>query len=267
LLTESLLLAAASAILGVVLAFGGLRVLLASAPAGIPRLQQITIDGGVLLFTAAVATASAILLGLAPALHLSRAESAGSLRDTDCHSSAGSSRARTRDLLVGCEFALSVVLLFATTLLVRSYLRVQTVDPGYRADHLLMTRITRAPAAGMTDEGFYRRLLERIEGLPGVIAAGSLDRFFIDWNPDQVITTEDQPAGETSSGSGEQLTGQSISAGYFQVMRTPLLKGRFLQEGDRYMAVISTEMARRYWPGVDWQALQARNADVAICLD
>jgi len=147
---------------------------------------------------------------------------------------------------------MGVVLLFTATLLVRSYTRVQSVNPGYRADHLLMTRITRASNANPTSQDFYPRLLDRLKGLPGVTDAATIQQgFFMEWNPDQVITTEEQSAGAGATASSDQLNGQGVSPGYFRAMNIPLLKGRLLEDGDRNVAVINSAMARRYWPGKD----------------
>jgi putative ABC transport system permease protein len=129
---------------------------------------------------------------------------------------------------------------------------VQSVDPGYRADHLLMARIIRASDTSPTSEDFFPRLLDRVKGLPGVTDAATVQRsFFIDWNPDQVITTEEQSAGSGASASSDQLSSQGVSPGYFRVMNIPLLMGRLIEDGERNVAVINSEMARRYWPGKD----------------
>jgi len=262
LLTESLLVAAIASIAGIGLALGALKAMLAMAPVGIPRLHDIGIDAGVLLFTAAVSMCTALLLGVLPALHLSRTGPASSLRESDRSASASRSRARTRDLLVAAEFALGVSLLFATTLFVRSYVKAQSADVGYRADHVFTARVGRRawsrsrdpgtdrPAAAIGRE-FDSRLLERLKGLPGVIDAATVSGFFIELNPDRLITTEEQIATPLSPGSGEQLDCKWISPGYFRAMDIRLLKGRLPSDADRDVAVIDPEMARRYWPGRD----------------
>src|SRR5262249_41734838 len=185
------------------------------------------------------------VLGLAPAIQHSRVESDG-------HASAGRSRARTRDFLVAGEFGLGVVLVFTATLLVRSYIRVQSVDPGYRADHLLMARITRGSDTSSTPQDFYPRLLDRAKGLPGVTDTATIQQgFYIAWKPAQVITTEEESARSGAPASSDQLSSQGVSPGYFRAMNIPLLKGRLLEDGERNVAVINSEMARRYWPGKD----------------
>jgi predicted permease len=249
LLTESLLLAAIASIAGIGFAFGTLKAMLAVAPSGIVRLHDIDIDAGVLLFTAAVSIVAALLLGVVPALHLSRTGSADSLRESDRCSSP--SRSRTRDLLVAAEFALGVVLLFATTLFVRSYAKAQSADVGYRADHVFTARVSRRTGAAAGRE-FYLSLLERLKGLPGVVDAAVVSgSFFIELNPGRVITTEGQITASSSAGSEEQLDCKWVSPGYFRAMDIRLLKGRLPTDTEYTAAVIDSEMARRYWPGSD----------------
>jgi hypothetical protein len=135
------------------------------------------------------------------------------LRESDRHASASRARARTRDLLVACEFALGVVLLFAATLLLRSYIRVQSAEIGYRADNVFMASISRNAGAGTSGQSFFEPLLERLKQLPGVIDAGTVNAFIIDWNPDQVITTEERVA-VPSVGSQEQLDSKWVSPAF-----------------------------------------------------
>lgn len=245
-LTESVLLTAAASVIGVGLAFLALRAVLTLAPAGIPRLHEIRIDTGVLLFAAAVSLIAPLLLGVVPALQLSGTDPSASLRENDRQASASRARARARDILVAAEFALGCVLLFAAALLVRSYVRVQSADVGFRADHVFTARISRQSST----QDFYPRLLERLKALPGVIDAGAVDRFFIDWNPDSVVTAEEQQAAAASE-SEEQMAAQAVSPGYFRAMNMQLLKGRIPAATEPNVAVIDSEMAQRYWPGKD----------------
>ena len=261
LLTESLMISGIASIVGIGLALLALKAVLASAPAGIPRLQDIRVDTGVLLFTAAISIITAMLFGSLPALFLSQSGASGAFPESDRTVSAGAVRARTRDLMVAAEFALGVLLLGATTLFVRSYSKAESTDVGYRADHVFTARVGRRAFSRNRDPGaersataqereFEGRLLERLKGLPGVIDAATVSGFFMDSNPDRVITT-DQRTTTSSSGADEQLDCKWVSPGYFHTMDIQLLKGRLPAEGQYEVAVIDSEMARRYWPGAD----------------
>lgn len=252
LLTESLLLALLAGGVGVFLAFTGFRALMDLAPAGIPRFNAVKIDGGVLLFTACISVAAGVLFGLAPVLGLSRREARGALGEGGRTTSSGPVQARARDILVTCEFAMGVLLLLTTMLLVRSYIRVQHVDPGYSASNVLIAHITLDRAA-TESEIFYPRLLERIAGLPGVRAAGTSSEFFIQRNPDLVITVEGRDSVFNGSTDGRQLIREGVSPGYFRALGVPLLAGRELTANDarKSIVIINQEMARRYWPNED----------------
>src|SRR6185295_454978 len=134
LLTESLILAAASGALGAVIALWGVEALVAASPLEIPRLKAVTVDRGVLLFTTVVSMVHGMLCGLAPAMHLSRAAAGDTLHDAG-RGSTGSGTARTRQVLVVAEIALSLVLLASAGLLLRSVIVLQHVDPGFVAEH------------------------------------------------------------------------------------------------------------------------------------
>jgi predicted permease len=266
LLTESLTIAVTACPVGIGLAFLTLKAVLAIAPSGIPRLHDIRVDASVLLFTAGISLITALLFGTAPALILSRSGSVGPMPESDRSVSASAARARTRDLLVAVEFALGVLLLFATTLFVRSYFKAESADIGYRADNVFTARVARRAFSRNRDPGaerrasaiereFDSRLLQRLKSLPGVIDAATVSGFFIELNPDRVITIEGTARTSSSSGSQEQLDCKWVSPGYFRAMDIRLLKGRLPvegeQEGEHGAAAINSEMARRYWPGTD----------------
>jgi predicted permease len=262
LLTESLMISGIASLVGIGLAFLALEAVLAAAPGGIPRLQDIRMDAGVLLFTAAISLATTMLFGSLPALYLSRSGSSGAFPESDRTMSSGAARARTRDLMVAAEFALGVLLLLETTLFVRSYIKAESAEVGYRADHVFTARVSRRafsrnrnPAAERTaaaiDRDFDGRLLERLKGLPGVTDAATVSGFFMESNPDRVITTEERTTAGSNSGADEQLDCKWVSPGYFHTMDIHLLKGRLPADGQYDAAVIDSGMARRYWPGSD----------------
>ncbi len=253
LLTESLLLALLGGALGLLLAvwlLAGLRWL---NPGSIPRLQTIGIDNRALIFTFTAAALTGILFGLAPALRSSATSLSETLKEGG-RSLAGGHH-RLRNLLVIAEIALSLVLLIGAGLLIRSFIRVLQVEPGFETRNLLTLRLT---TTGTTydDEtrrlSFFQQLWERIRRLPGVEEAGGVTALpltgGIGWGG---ITIEGHnPA---SGQSMIQADLRAASVGYFETMKIPLIRGRFFTEQDvkesMQAVIIDENMARAYWPG------------------
>ena len=256
LLTESVLLATGGGASGLLIAFWGLDVLRWLSPRSIPRLQNIVIDGRVLGFTFAVVLLTGILFGLAPALRASRVNLSTTLKEGG-RSLIGVGSHRLRSLLVIAEVALSLVLLIGAGLLVRSFVRVQQVDPGFSAQNVLSMRLS---VAGTTYEKqprrmmFYKELWERIRRMPGVESAGGASILplsgDISWGG---ISIEGYVPG--SGQSSIQADGRVATVGYFETMKTPLVSGRFFTDQDTAestkVAIIDEHMARTYWPDVD----------------
>jgi predicted permease len=248
LLTESLVLAGIGAAIGAALAWWGTHLLVALAPPRIPGLGDVHMDGRVLTFALAVAATTGIAFGLAPALLLSNAGPASLLRVGTGQSVRG--RGRLQRVMIAMELALSVVLLVGAGLLMRSFEKITSMDPGFRADHLLVVQPTLPAAFGRDSIAiteFYRSVMERLRSLPGVTA----------------VTATAQPAfvGGTSS-STIQLVGENgprheaqqrvVVPGYFATIGIPLLEGREFTNDDRagaaYTAVVSEALARRDFP-------------------
>ena len=175
LLTESLLLAVASAAVGLLLAMWGIDLLVAAGPDNIPRLNEIRIDGNALLFTTCVTMLTGLTFGLAPALEASKLDLNRSLKEGARSSSA--SRGRLRKALVISEVALALVLLVGAGLLVKSFYRLQQVAPGFNPEGVLTLKVS-LPAARYSEDDritvFYDEALGRIKGLPGVESAGGV---------------------------------------------------------------------------------------------
>ena len=255
LLTESVLLSTVGGTLGLLLAVWGLALLRGLNPGNIPRLTAIAIDGRVLAFTTAAAVLTGILFGLAPALRSSQVSLSETLKEGGRSLVGG--HHRLRNLLVITEIALSLVLLIGAGLLIRSFLRVQEVQPGFAPQNILSLRLgVSGPAYSEEIQrvNFYQRLWERIRRLPGVEAAGGVSVLplagGIGWGG---ITIEGYDA---ASGQNMIQADQRIaSVGYFETMKIPLLRGRFFTEQDRKEAeqvvVIDENMARTYWPDAD----------------
>ena len=239
LLTESSLLGILSGGVGLLLALFGAKALIAFGPRDIPRLEQAGIDAGMLGFTLLLSVCAAMLFGLIPAWKTS----------TPNQSMKPAGSKRVRSLLVIFEFALSVILLTGAGLLIRSFLAIESVDPGFRPEHVVTMRVV-TPRAN-----FYDQLLERIRALPGVVAAGGINGLFE--SPDSqnfalraVEGHEAEPKRRWSP-----LTWTGIGGDYLQAMGARLLRGRFFNQRDSadspLVAIIDESLARRYWPGED----------------
>jgi predicted permease len=256
LLTESALLALVSGLLGLGLAALGVRALIAFAPPDTPRLDEVTIDPGVLGFTAGVSLLTGLFFGLAPAWKVSRSNPNQALKEGGRGSSGGLRLRQTRGLLVVAECALAVALLACAGLMIRSFVRLQSVDTGFKPEGMLLTRISLPLSLDRTEaqtSAFFQQVIDRIAALPGVQAAGTIGDFLMRRNPDETITIESRSPDGAGQGGGE-LTSDRIGYDFFQALDLPLLKGRFFtrQETiDSHVVIINETLARRFFPGED----------------
>jgi putative ABC transport system permease protein len=256
LLTESVLLATVGGATGLLLAgwtLDGLRWL---SPSSIPRLQSITIDGWVLAFTFTVALLTGILFGLAPALRASRVNLNETLKEGG-RSLVASGNHRLRSALVVTEVALSLVLLIGAGLLIRSFMRVQQVEPGFSPHNILSMRLS---VGGTAYEKmpkrlvFYEQLWDRIRQLPGVESAGGVSVLplsgSLSWGSISIEGYVPE-AGQSMI----QADRRFATVGYFETMKIPLIAGRFFSEQDTpdslKVAIVDENLARSYWPGDD----------------
>jgi putative ABC transport system permease protein len=254
LLTESVMLSLAGGALGLALAWGGLRALLALKGGNLPRADEIGIDGNVLLFTLGISVLTGLLFGLAPALHFSSLDLHGSLKEGSRGATSEGSTHAVRRALVVAELALALTLLTGAGLLVKSFGRLQNVDPGFDPDNLLTFSIALPTTRYRTDTAqiaFFDAVLPRLAQVPGIKAIGatSVLPFGGSWTTSSLeIEGYQSPPGEP----GPWGDRRDVSAGFFEAMRIPLLKGRTLTEDDRAgthrVAVIDDEFVRRYWP-------------------
>ena len=260
LLTESVLLAIAGGTLGLLLAYWTLEGIRVLGPASVPRLHEISIDGGVLSFALLLSVASGLLFGLAPALRLRALNLHDSLKDARGASGAGAVWGRgqnLRRLLVVAELALSVMVLVGAGLLVRSFIRLQNVPPGFDAAGVLTMELTLTPprhADGAAVLESYRQLWPRLAQLPGVTAAGGISALplsgMMAWGP---ITIEGRvpPPGEQFINADQRFVGGE----YFRTMEIPLIAGRLFTENDTRtsdrVVVVDQFMAEQFWPGAD----------------
>jgi predicted permease len=261
LLTESVLLAIAGGILGILLAIVSIHWTHVLGPKSVPRLSEVGIRGDALLFTLLISVVSGILFGLAPALRVAQPNLHLVLKDSD-RGSAGASAMwgrgnNLRRLLVVTELAISVVVLIVAGLLLRSFIRLQNVSPGFNPHNVLTMELTMSsdkykdPAVVRAT---YRQLWERLERLPGVTAAGGNSSLpfseMLAWGP---ITVEGRvlSPGETFINADERI----VSGHYFQAMQIPLLKGRFFNDQDTAdkpsVLMVDEYMAQQLWPNQD----------------
>ena len=261
LLTESVLLALVGGAIGLLFAAATLQGIHALGAKSVPRLDEVGIDGGVLLFTLLLSVASGILFGSAPALRLGRVDLFANLKDA-ARGSSGTSSVWTRGhnmrrVLVVAELALSVMLLIGAGLLIRSFAHLQGVPPGFNAQNVLTLELTmsgRKYADAQRVAETYRQLWTRLSRLPGVTAAGAVSSLplsqMMAWGP---ITVEGRvpPSGEQFVNVDQRI----VSGDYFRTMQIPLITGRLFTEQDTRanprVVVVDLLMARELWPGQD----------------
>jgi len=255
LLTESLLLAAAGGALGVALAGPLLQALLGVVPAQVQALFEVTLNQKVLAFTALLSLASALIFGLAPAWSLARGSLASSLREGSAASGASRRSRRLSRLLVAAEIAVSVVLLVGAGLLLRSFERLQGVDPGFDARALTFEVSLSGPAyaEGAAQSRFFTEAVSRLAAIPGVEAAGA-----ISWRPigngsATSFTVSDRP--QPAAGLEPVADVRMVTPGTFLALGMPLLRGRDFVPRDTpeqpTVVVVNDATVREFWPGQD----------------
>ena len=269
LLTESLLLGGLGGALGLLLAIVCVRLAVMLVPQVVPRMGESAVDLRALVFTGAVVVLSAGLFGLAPMLRVRALRLTESLNQGG---KAGVGAAPTpwmHSLLVVAELSLSVVLLVGAGLLIRSFDRLQSVNPGFDPDHVVTMQVT-LPAAryatGIQVASFYRQLVERIEQTPGVRAAGlslGLPPNLLQVQNPFHLEGQSYEAGKATTLAEEV----PVSEDYFRALGVPLVRGRFFNDADRmpgrHSLIINAAMAERYFAGKDpvGQRLQTGDAD------
>ena len=251
---ESLALALPAACLGLVLALLAVRALIAFAPPALPRLEEARLDGSVLAFTLLLSVGAALLCGLVPASRVTRAAALAFGRWEG--GSGARSPWRARHLLVVAELALSLVLLASAALLLRSFVALHAVDPGFRPERLLTLRVTLPTGtATVRREALAGEVLERVRALPGVRAAGAIDGLFeLEAKRSLGLRAVEGHSPEPPE-RWTALTWTTVAGDTFDAMGAPLLRGRSFSprdgRGSPLVAIIDQAAARRYWPGED----------------
>jgi putative ABC transport system permease protein len=259
LLTESLLLSLVGAAIGLLLAVWGVAFLVQLKPDGIPRLDDVRIDAVVILFTIGVAFVTGLLFGIVPAFQATRDSLAATLKESGRGAVAGRASARMRGLLVVAELALALMLLVGAGLLLRSFVRLQQVDPGFRPDHTLTFELTFPDSRYGGDNqprivSFFDQLLPRLRALPGVTGADAVMglplsglAFDISFG---VVGRPPVPPQDEPSMQIRVATPQ-----YFSTIGIPLKRGRYFTDEDRasspQVVLITESAARQYFPNED----------------
>ncbi|MBC7894081.1 MAG: ABC transporter permease [Cytophagaceae bacterium] len=256
LLTETSVLALASGIIGTLVAWWGVKALIAVNPTAIPRADDVRIDATVALTTLLVTVIAGLLLGLAPALSLVRAGLPANLKEGGRGGSAGREHHRLGRLLVAGEMALAVVVVIGAALLIKSYQTLWSTDPGFRPERVLVVDLSvpesRYDIPATTT--FYQRLVERAAGLPGVAvaaAASDLPPVAGGNNWDIQIDGRTTPPGEADPSPNIRM----VTGDYFRALSIHAVKGRALEPGDTQgaptVAVINETFARTFWPATN----------------
>jgi putative ABC transport system permease protein len=249
LLVESVILAVGGAAIGILFAWGGLKSLVAAIPAEIiPAESVIRLNAPVLAFTLCVAMLTALVFGLVPALQAARRDLNDPLRDSGKGTSSGSRHGRFRDAVVVLEVALSLTLLVAAGLLMRSFVALREVHLGLQPDHILVARLPLPADRYKTADqvaGFFRPLLTRLKALPGVVAVTETSTL----PPYGGIPSDIEIPGKTHQEKWNALF-QLCSEGYFPVLRIQFKDGRVFTEaevnGARKLAVVNETFVQKY---------------------
>ncbi len=256
LLTESLLLAIIGGLGGVLLAIWLIDLIVALGPGQLPRLNQINLNAGVLLFASVISVLTALLFGLAPAIEVSRPDLQEVLKEGGRAATAGHGRQRFRNALIVAEVALSSVLLVGAGLLVRSFVALVEVDPGFAAEKALALEVQLARRTPEQRMAFFDQTLEKISTLPDVQAAGATSA--LPFHDNQIITSISFGIeGRPPSSAGDEQTAYLIATtpDYFRAIGVPLVRGRAFNQFDRadsaQVVLINDRMARRHWPTED----------------
>jgi putative ABC transport system permease protein len=255
LLTESLLLGVVGGVIGLLLAVWGVNFLRVLTPASLGA-ETVAIDGRALGFTAIVSLLTSVLFGLAPAVQAASPNLSESLKEGGRSGIEGRGRNRTRSLLVIAEIALSLALLINAGLVIKSFIRLLQVDPGFESEGLLTMQLSLPNAKypeRSSQAAFFQQLTEKITALPGVASAGAASTLPFRIDEVQEFIIGGRPP--ITPGKEPSANYYAVSDDYFRAMEIPLLKGRAFTERDTKdaprVAIISESLARRHFPDED----------------
>ena len=256
LLTESMALALLGGAAAFATALWSLDLLVANLPPFMPRADEIVIDGRVLGFTLAVSVFTGVVFGLIPAARASKPDIAASLKE-QVTSALGGSRDRTRRALAVAQMALSLLLLVGAGLMMKSFWRLQNVDPGFETDNLLTMTVSLTGSPKFTTRqdviAYYSELQVRLNEVPGVVAASAVNALPISGgDSDGQLTIEGRPF---APGEAPGASFRRILPNYFRTAGIPVIQGREFDDRDRgeepFVTIISETLASLYWPAGD----------------
>jgi len=249
LLAETAVMGIAGGLLGTALAAWSMRLFLSWIPAGVPRLDEIGVDGAVLLFSMGVTLGTCLLFGMLPALHASRADLQETLQASAARGGAG--RQRFRSALVVAEVAVALVLMVGAGLLARSFANLLGEEVGFDPERVLTFQVSPSYDEPARRVGFYREVLERLGELPGVEVAGANTApplSGVEWS--MTYTVDGLPA--PAPGEEPSAEYNVVSPEYFRALGIRLIDGRFTREDDTpdrgRVALVNEAFARRHWP-------------------
>jgi putative ABC transport system permease protein len=260
LLAESLMLSLSGGILGLLFGFIGVRLLLNVNLGGLPRLgergEAVTLDPHILFFTLGISVLTGILFGLVPAVGASRSNLAASLSESGSRTSAGFRSRSFRSALVVSEMALALILVIGATLLIRTYLKLQAVDPGFDPSNTLTMAMSISGSRFQTTapvEQIIREGSERLEAIPGVVSAAAGNGLPLQGAFGMTFDVVGRPKGNAPFTGGAGY--YSVSWRYFDTFKIPLIRGRGFTDRDNASApgviLINEAMAKQYWPKGD----------------
>jgi len=258
LLTESVVLGVLGGAAGLLLATLGTNWLQTLAPAELPRLSDITIDGQVLAYAAGASAFTSLLFGLVPALHASRRDPSGHLKEGGRRGTDGRRGGGLRRALAVGELAVALVLLVGAGLLIRSFIALNSEDPGFATRGVLALRLY-LPSAAYREParitGFYEQLVERLEALPGVESAGAGSSLLLSRLPASAsINIEGRPP-LPANARNIPVPYDSVTPGYFSTLQIPLRRGRMFTAADaapsQQVVMVNETFVRRFFPGED----------------
>ncbi|HEX9704251.1 MAG TPA: ABC transporter permease [Gemmatimonadales bacterium] len=257
LLTEAFVLGVLGGTVGVAIAWWGTEALVALAPAELPRLNEVGIDGRVLAFATAISLVTAGVFGLVPALGAAPAQPATWFRGTRGAGTRAIPGGPWQGLVIG-QIALTLLMLIGAGLLVRSLARLQSLDPGFQPERLVLAQLAFPSSKYQTLEQIHAllaRILPRVEAIPGVASATVVlnEPFAGTSGHDIWFTAEGQDA--EAAASNPVLNYEGVQANYFTTLGLPIVRGRALTEHDRRgsapVVVVNETLARRFWPSAD----------------
>jgi predicted permease len=254
LLSESLLIAIISGILGTWIAYQSMSALLSLAPIALPRIEEVKLDGVALAYSCAVTLLTGLGFGLLPAWQTSRVDLTNVLNDGARRASDGPSRTRLREVLVVVQLALALMLLVGAGLLTKSFHELGKVPLGYNPQVLYTSRFTLLPEKYSNDSArnrFVNGVLERLKGKPGIEAAAFTTALPHHQNPPALMAIEERPESDRSKMA--RVIHARVTPDYFKTMSNPLLAGRWFTDRDTLdapqVAIVSEQLVKEYFGG------------------